>query len=44
MELLGYSPPKSIYYDILKKIEIQSRTESHPRYKKPKTEIQLKLF
>jgi len=44
LQSLGYTPKKSIYYNILKKIEIDARTEEHPKYKKKNIDIQLKLF
>lgn len=38
MTNLGFSPPHSMWYDTLKRIEIQARPEVKPKY------IQLDLF
>jgi len=44
LKTLGYTPKKSVYYNVLKKIEIDARTEQHPKYRKKVKDIQLKLF
>lgn len=42
LKSLGYTPKKSIYYNILKKIEIDERNRNNPNYIPNPT--QLKLF
>ena len=44
LKSLGYTPKKSIYYNILKKIEIDARLPTHTKYRVKENSAQLKLF